>query len=212
MGNNRGSAPATDGTTSIGRSELIEQLASPIKYSRAGKHIARIAEIRPFDIGELERIIEIGEQTERWEPARIAFYQDERASAVARSAHSLSKRIGKLLRRARADLVSRLWKSSNYPTARMYMDALRAFQDFAPAELDRLVAVLVENERVAGMRLELRQFLFYRDLVARHGTRMDPGRVVQLVGVLRTAVESDPSLVGSVDPPAATHALPDDAK
>lgn len=184
----RGPAPGTRE-----RSELIEALAAPIKYARAQRLIAEVAAIGPFTLGELRRIAEIGEQSQRWEPARILFYQDLLCS-VEGEARELGIRLAKLLESVRAHLVTRLWKSNNYPTARMYMDALRTFSGFSPAEVERIIAVMVQNKRIAGMRLEPRQFLFYRDLLAGYATQIEPQRLGQLVGILKTAVESDAAL------------------
>lgn len=143
------------------RSELIEALAAPIKYAHAQRLIAEVAAIGPFTLEEVQRIAEIGEQSQRWEPARILFYQNLLCS-VEGEARELGTRLAKLLERVRTHLVSRLWKSNNYPTARMYMDALHRVSGFSPAEVERIIAVMVQNKRIAGMRLEPRQFLFYR--------------------------------------------------
>ena len=172
------------------RAGLIEALSAPIKYARARSVIAQVAGIAPFTPAELQRLIEIGEQATRWEPARISFYQELLAGLEGK----LRKRLAKLLDSVRGDLVFRLWKSNNYPTARMYIDALHSFPEFSSREVDRMVAAMVENKRIAGMRLEPRQFLFYRDLLTDYATQMSPERLGQLVGILKTAVEGDPTL------------------
>ena len=190
-------APAKAATPSVAvesRSELIEQLATPIKYARAQKLMAQVASLVPFTSGELQRIIEIGEHTERWEPARITFYQDLAVDLKGNPDPGLAKRLSKLLKQARRDLVVRLSKSSNYPTARMYIDALRSFEDFALGEVERVIAVMVDNRRIAGMRLEERQFLFYRDLLAKYASQITAPRLEQLLVILKTAVEKDAAL------------------
>jgi hypothetical protein len=185
---------ATPSVAVESRSELIEQLAAPIKYARAQKLMAQIASLVPFTGEELQRIVEIGEHTERWEPPRIAFYRDLSAALPRMPASNLAKRLSSVLKQARRDLVSRLSKSSNYPTARMYIDALRVFDDFTVGEVERVIAVMVENKRIVGMRLEERQFLFYRDLLAKYASQITAPRLEQLVVLLKTAVEGDAAL------------------
>jgi hypothetical protein len=190
-------APAKATTPSVAvesRSELIEQLAAPIKYARAQKLMAQIAALVPFTGEELHRIIEIGEHTKRWEPARIAFYRDLGAKLRSNPTPNLLRRLSNILKQVRSDLVLRLSKSSNYPTARMYIDALRVFDDFTVGEIERVIAVMVENKRIVGMRLEERQFLFYRDLLAKYASQITAPRLEQLVVLLKTAVESDAAL------------------
>jgi hypothetical protein len=106
----------------------------------------------------------------------------------------MARRLTKLLQRARADLVARLARSNNFPTARMYLDALHRFSHFTPAQVERIVAVKIENKRIAGMKLEPRQFLFYRELLANYGSQISAERLAQLVSMLQVAIEENPEL------------------
>ncbi len=176
------------------RCALIEQLAAPIKYARVHKLVTRVEALFPLTAEELEQVTKIGENTKRWEPARISFYRLVLETAEKAPDPKIRKRLITLLKRVRKDLVARLSKSNNYPTARMYIDALRSFQELTTREAEQIVATLAESPRLADMRLEARQFVFFRDLLATQGVLLDSTRLDQLVHLLKTAVEQDPSL------------------
>lgn len=52
----------------------------------------------------------------------------------------------------RVDLVRRFAKSNNYPTARMYIDALHSFPSMTHEEAEQNVASMVDNKRLAGIK------------------------------------------------------------
>lgn len=187
--------PKSSAPAPVDRAALIESLALPIKYSQAQRVVDQLMAIAPYAPDELQRMVVIAEgEGTRWEPPRITFYQHLLEGLSNRPDTPLAGRLTKLLQRARADLISRLARSNNYPTARMYLDALQRFSHFTPAQVERIVAVKSENKRIAAMRLEPRQFLFYRELLAGYGSQISTKSAAQLVGLLKTAVEDNPEL------------------
>lgn len=176
------------------RDAIIMKLADPMKYARVSKVVAGIAALAPFTPEELTKITDLGEKNRRWEPARIAFYQDVLLGVASGADLSVWRRIDKLLSKVRRDLVVRLSKANNYPTARMYIDALQRFDDLTPSEVEQIIASMVEVKSLVGMRLEPRQFLFFRDLLAAYAGQIRAARVRQLIDILKTALEKDPSL------------------
>jgi hypothetical protein len=118
------------------------ELATPVKYARVAKLVTKVGALAPFTSAELDQIADIGDQAQRWEPARIAFYQEVQKSVQAQANLRTGKRIAKLPPKVRKDLVVRLSKANNFLTARMYIDALRSFDEVTPAQVEQVIASL----------------------------------------------------------------------